>query len=129
MTGKITLITPPDIYENSNTSILFVNLQETEQDLISRWLTEYKLNVDYNFYVYNGENNVSWFLWAIGCCQYKFIDMDNSNEITQALSGYILGKNNFYYKTSNENLASIYSYISNRRVLKVEHFLEQAVND
>jgi hypothetical protein len=55
--------------------------------------------------------------------------MDNSNEITQALSGYILGKNNFYYKTNNENLASIYSYISNRRVLKVEHFLEQALDD
>jgi hypothetical protein len=129
MTGKITLITPPDIYENSNTSILFVNLQETEQDLISRWLTEYKLNIDCNFYVYNGENNVAWLLWAIGCCQYKFIDMDNSNEITQALSGYIVGKNNFYYKTNNENLASIYSYISNRRVLKVEQFLEQALDD
>lgn len=129
MTGKITLITPPDIYENSNTSILFVNLQETEQDLISRRLAEHELNIDCNFYVYNGENDVAWFLWAIGCCQYKFIDMDNSNEITQALSGYILGKNNFYYKTNNENLASIYSYISNRRVLKVEQFLEQALND
>jgi hypothetical protein len=129
MTGKVTLITPPDIYENSNASILFINLQEKEQDLISNWLTEYQLNVDCNFYVYNGENNISWFLWAIGCCQYKFIDLDNLNEITQSLSGYILGKNNFYYKTNNENLASIYSHISNRRVLKIEHFLEQALND
>jgi len=129
MTGKVTLITPPDIYENSNNSILFVNLQETDQDLISRWLTKNKLVIDCNFYVYNGESDIDWLLWAIGCCSHKFINLDNQNEITQALSGYILGKNNFYYRTDNENLANIYAYISNRRVLKMEHFLEQAFDD
>ena len=129
MSGKITLITPPDIYENGNTGILFVHLAESDQDCVSTWLPKINLSGDVNFYIYNGENDIPWLLWAIGCCQYKFVDIDNLNEITQALSGYILGKNNFYYKTKNENLASIYSHISNRRVLKIEHFLEQAFND
>jgi hypothetical protein len=129
MPAKITLITPPDIYENNNKSILFVHLNDGDQDLISKYLAQSKFDKDVNFYVYNGEPNITWLLWAIGCCQYKFIDLDGSNEITQALSGYILGKNNFYYKTSNENLASIYSYISNRRVLKIENVLEDFLND
>ena len=129
MTAKITLITPPDIFENNNTGILFVHLNDTDQDITSKYLSQSNIQKDINFYVYNGEPNIAWFLWAIGCCQYKFIDLDGSNEVTQALSGYILGKHNFYYKTSDENQASIYSYISNRRVLKIENVLEEFLND
>ena len=31
MNGKITLITPPDFFENDNHSILFVHLNDTDQ--------------------------------------------------------------------------------------------------
>jgi hypothetical protein len=38
MSGKITLITPPDIYENGNHSTLFIHPSDEEQDIISQWL-------------------------------------------------------------------------------------------
>lgn len=124
MTGKITLITPPDIYENANDSILFMNLSEQEQDSISQWLGEKNLEINLNLYVYNGEPNVVWLLWATNLCQYKYINLDGVSQVTNALGGYILSKNGVYYHTSDENLAAIYNHINNYRVTKVEHFLE-----
>jgi hypothetical protein len=129
MSGKITLITPPDIYENDDTGILFIHLADQDQDQVSTWLSKINLSKDVNFYVYNGENDIPWLLWAMGYCKFKFIDLDHVNNITRSLSGYILGRQGFYYKTQDENLASIYSYISNRRVLAVEQFLEHIFND
>jgi hypothetical protein len=129
MSGKITLITPPDIYENDDTGILFIHLADSDQDHVSSWLSKINLSNDVNFYIYNGEHDIPWLLWAMGHCKYKFIDLDYVNNITQSLSGYILGRQGFYYKTQEENLAAIYAYISNRRVLAVEQFLEHIFND
>ena len=61
MPGKITLITPPDFFENSNTSVLFAHISNEEQDVISRWLADSDFANNINFYVYSGEVNVSWF--------------------------------------------------------------------
>jgi hypothetical protein len=128
MNGKITLITPPDIFENGNLSILLANVNDKDQDAITKWLSESAFDQNVNIYFYSGEPNVSWFFHAIGCCEYKYIDLDNDNYITKALSGYVLGKSGFVYKTSDENLASVYSYINNDRVLRVEEFLERALS-
>ena len=68
MTGKITLITPPDIFENSNTSVLFAHITDEEQDVISRWLGNADFKTDVNFYVYSGEPNAMWFLYAMNRC-------------------------------------------------------------
>ena len=95
MQGKITLITPPDIFENSNPGILFVNLSDEDQDIVSKWLSAYNLKHDLNFYVFSGEPDVKWLFWAVGVCEYKYIDLDQGNEITKALDGYLLSKNNF----------------------------------
>ena len=129
MSGKITLITPPDIYENDDTGILFIHLADSDQDHVSSWLSKINLSNDVNFYIYNGEHDIPWLLWTMDHCKYKFIDLDYVNNITQSLSGYILGRQGFYYKTQEENLAAIYAYISNRRVLAVEQFLEHIFND
>jgi hypothetical protein len=128
MNGKITLITPPDIFENGNLSILLVNVNDKDQDAITKWLSESAFDQNVNIYFYSGEPNVPWFFHAIGCCEYKYIDLDNDNYITKALSGYVLGKSGFVYKTSDENLASVFSYINNDRVLRVEEFLERALS-
>ena len=98
MQGKITLITPPDIFENSNTSVLFSHITDEEQDTISKWLSTSDFNEDINFYVYSGEPNVSWFLYAMNRCEYKYINIDCVNYITQALSGYALTRNGTFYK-------------------------------
>jgi len=124
MSGKITLITPPDFYENSNTSVLFAHISDQEQEIISRWLAESDFVNNMNFYVYSGEVNVSWFLYALNRCEYKYINIDCVNYITQALSGYALGKSDTYYKTTDTNLSAVYSHINGNRVNRVEEFLE-----
>lgn len=124
MTGKITLITPPDIFENSNPSVLFVHITDEEQDVISRWLGSADFKTDINFYVYSGEPNAMWFLYAMNRCEHKYINIDCVNYITQALSGYALSKSGTFYKTQDENLAAVYSHINSNRVNQVEQFLE-----
>lgn len=103
MQGKITLITPPDIYENRELGVLFIHLNEDDQDRVSKWLSTASVDQNLNFYVYNGEVDVGWLLWAAGCCTYKYIDLDNTNYISKAISGYLLSKNDFYYKVTDEN--------------------------
>jgi len=129
MNGKLTLITPPDFYENSNTSILFINITEQEQDTVSKWLGSAKIEKDLNLYVYDGDTNASWFLYASNRCEHKYINMDHVNYITQALSGYILGKDGVYYRTSDVNLGAVLSHINHNRVDSVDIFLESILGD
>lgn len=129
MPGKITLVTPPDIFENQNPGILFVNISADEQDAVSKWLSEYNLEKDINFYIYTGEADPAWFFWALNYCQYKYVSVDNNDEITQNLIGYVLTKNNVYYSTQDQNLAALFSYINNNRVEKINSFLERAFSE
>jgi len=129
MTSKITLITPPDIYENENQSVLFIHLSDTDQDITSKWLSTNGFKNNLNFYVYNDESDVKWLLWAIGCCQHKYIDLDRINEITAILCGYMLGKHEFSYKISNENIAAVCNYINCNRVRNIEDFLKRAFGE
>ena len=129
MTGRITLITPPDIYENSNTSVLFAHISDRDQELVSKWLAEHELENDLNFYIYNGESEVPWFFWAVGCCQYKYIDLDGVNDISKLLSGYVLSKPGFFYKTEDENIAAVMSHINNNRISSIEKFLERLLSE
>lgn len=122
--GKITLITPPDIFENDNTSILFVHLTDEEQTQISEWLSKSTINSDLNIYVYEGEQDMPWIFYAMANCEYKYINLNGVNNITQPLSGYMLGKSNFYWKLDNDEQASVYSHISQHRVRQIEQFLE-----
>jgi hypothetical protein len=128
MTGKITLITPPDFFENRNRSILFVHLDDREQDQISQWLGKSESEDNINLYVYTGETEVAWALWAVNLCQHVYVNLDEVNDVSRALSGYLLSKNDVYYKTTNENLAAIYSHINNNRISSVEKFLESVLS-
>lgn len=125
MKGKITLVTPPDIYENSNTSVLFLHLNDADQDTVSQWLARTDIAVDVNIYMYTGEPNVPWLLYALSRCEYKYVDFDEATYITSALGSYILGKSDISYKASDENLAAIYSHINQNRVQTIEEFLER----
>ena len=124
--SKITLITPPDIFQNNNESILFMHLTDEEQDSVTEYLADY-LDRDVNIYLYSGEENIDWIFYALSCSKHKYINIDCVNHITQALSGYILSKNDVYYKTSN--LAEVYSHISTKRVDDIKHFLESIFSD
>lgn len=129
MSAKITLITPPDIFENHNKSLLFLHVSDQDQDIISKWLANRDLTYDVNFYIYTNEPNIDWLFWTLGSVKYKYIDIDNSNLITRSLAGFLLAKNDIYYKTQDENLAAIFSYINNNRIRSIETFLERAFGD
>ena len=127
MKSKLTLITPPDIFENSNVSVLLAHLSDQEQDAVSKWLHDADLSIDVNLYAYTGEPNPVWFLYALNRCEYKYININNVNLMTQALGGYILSKSNVYYRTDNENIAAVYSHINSNRTTSVEDFLESVL--
>jgi hypothetical protein len=55
MQGKVTLITPPDFFHNMNRSILFIDIDTTEQDAISKWLAKNNFKDPINIYYYQGE--------------------------------------------------------------------------
>jgi len=124
MKGKVTLITPPDIYENSNLSLLLVNLTEDEQIKFSEILGQYENLEHINIYFYSGETSPEWFLYALARSDYKYVNIDNIAPMSHFLLSYCLTKNNFFYKTSDENMAAICQYINQNRVKSVENFLE-----
>lgn len=129
MTNKITLITPPDIYENSNRSILFISLTEQDQEEASKWLAKKELKENLNFYIFSGEPNIMWLLHSAAVCEYKYVDLDSGNNISQAIVPYLLGKANFFYKTEDQNLAAIYGHINTNRVSNIEQFLEKVFSE
>ena len=104
MTNKITLITPPDFYENSNFSVLFMGLDEEQQDVVSRWLAENPVYPDTNIYFYQGEPNIPWLLYALNRSDAKFLNYNSGYAILNLLGSYMLGKSNMFYTTSDENI-------------------------
>jgi hypothetical protein len=129
MEGKLTLITPPDIFENESYSIMFMHLSDTDQETVSRWLANSDIKENVNIYFYAGENDLPWFFHALARAEYRYIDLDSVNKITTTLSGYILGKNNTFYKTSDENTSAVCHYINQNRITNIESFLQRSLND
>lgn len=128
MNGKITLITPPDFFENENQSLLFIHLQDNDQVKVSEWFAKSNLDSNVNVYFYNQENNAEWLLYAINRCEFKLIDLDYCNSMTQIFLGHFLSKNNFCWKTADVNTSQICQYINTNKITKIEDFLEKAFN-
>jgi len=129
MEGKITLITPPDVFENESFSILFIHLDDEDQEIVSKWLSESTIKFNVNIYFYSGETDMPWFFHAMAISEYKYINLDGLNNITSTLSGYVLGKTNTHYKTTDENVAAVCQHINQNRLTKIESFLQRALND
>lgn len=129
MNSKITLITPPDFFENESKSIMFIHLSDEDQEKVSVWLANNPLTEHLNIYFYSGESNLDWAFYALSRCEYKFIDVDRLNNITTALAGYILGKKNTYYKTNDTNLSLIFNHINQNKIINIENFLSKVFND
>jgi len=128
MPNKITLITPPDYYENENLSVLLIGITEDEQTLASQWLGEHPDFPNVNFYFYQNEQNVPWLLYAVNRSTYTYLNLDMENPVLIYLSSYILGKPSSFYKTSNLGLKEIMQHINNQYVPNIEKFLEKVFN-
>jgi hypothetical protein len=129
MSNKITLITPPDIYENSNVSVLFIGLTEKDQDDASLWLGKHDNYPDCNFYYFQGENNPTWLLYALHRADHVYLNFDTEHAIINIMGSYILSRPRVFYSTKDENLKALMSHINNRYVSNVEQFLEKVFND
>lgn len=127
MNGKITLITPPDFYESSNLSILFCHLNEKQQEAVSSYLKASNIQSNINIYVYDKECDLEWLLYAYNLCDYKYLNLDQLDIITEIMAGYWLSKKNVYYNIADDVKAEIYKHINGNRVFDIEKFLERIV--
>lgn len=129
MTAKITLITPPDIFENSNVALAFFNPSEEDQDISSEWLSANLKDIDLNLYYYQGEPEVPWLLHAIGVSKSIYFNCDKTPDVSTILMAYILSKPNVYYKTTNPHIQAIAQYFNQRSVNSISEFLEKVLHD
>jgi len=126
MEGKITLITPPDFFENESKSVLFMHLSDSDQEAVSKWLAGATLNENINIYFYDHEIEIPWLLHALARCEYKFVDLNNASYSTDVLTGHLLSKRDTFYKIDNENISSVCHYLNQNRISNVQTFLEKA---
>jgi hypothetical protein len=129
MGSKITLITPPDIYENFNTSLLLLGLTDRDQDQASLWLGENAKDIDLNLYFYQGENNMTWLLYALNRANATFVNLDADTAIINIMGSYILGKQGVYFTCQDENMKALVGHINNNFVPDVETFLKKVLDE
>lgn len=129
MSLKITLITPPDIYQNDSPSIFLMNLVESEQDRATAWLAKSKLDISINIYFYQNEMHPSWFLHALAVSQHKYIDIDNTKGLSEYYLSYVLGKDSVYFRTSDTNKSAVFNHINFNKVNDVCDFLERVISE
>ena len=125
MENKLTLITPPDFYENNNLSILFLSLSSDEQEQVSVWLKDNSIPEDLNLYTYQGENNMQWLLYAIARSDAKYVNLDSEDGITNVMASYVLSRPNVFWHTDNSDLKDVLVHLSNGYVDSVIDFLQK----
>lgn len=125
MKNKITLITPPDYFENSNCSVLLIDINEKDQETITDWLNAEETNIDLNLYYYNNDKDAKWLLSSLSKATIVFISADDLSEEPSLLLGYILSKPHVYYKTQNENYSETLKFINSNRVPDIRYFLDE----
>ena len=128
MESKLTLITPPDFYENGNLSLLFLSISDEEQKEVSVWLKDNKLPEDLNLYTYQGEPNVEWLFYALARSDYKYINLDSDDGMTNVLSSYIVSRPNVFWHTENPDLRSVLEHLNGGYVESVTDFLIKLYN-
>ena len=127
--NKITLITPPDYFENSNPSILLIGLDETQQDQITVCLRDNDLAPQINLYYYQDEENLEWLLYALARSQAIFINADCTNFIVKNMLSYILSRPNVYWSTQDEDLRKLFGYINGHYVNTIEDFFKGLLDE
>ena len=127
MTLKITLITPPDIYENNNDSIMLLNLTEAQQTAATECLGQVDSEKEMNIYFYTDEPDVHWILHSMAASKYKYINADNAIGVSGLLLAYILSKPNTFYSSEDPNVSSVFGYINTNRVSGITEFFERTL--
>jgi len=129
MTGKITLISPPDVFVNKSASIILVNITPGEQESVSNWFSEHPLGRELNIYFYSNEQNISWLVTAYNVAQYRYVNIDNTVDQSGVLTSYLLSLENSYYSTSSNDTFEIFKLLNTSKVDSVIGFLDKVVTN
>jgi hypothetical protein len=131
MTGKITLISPPDVYVNKSYSIILVNTTDEEESKITEWFTEHNLEKEISIYFYNGTNNLQWLVTAFSIAKHRYINVDQTYQLTNDnshyLLSYLLSCDNCHYTLKNDNLFEIYRLLNTSRIDSITEFLDRVI--
>jgi hypothetical protein len=127
MPGKITLISPPDVYINRGFSIILVNTTDAEQEAISNWFTENSLDSEISIYFYNNERNLQWLVTAYAMSKYRYINIDNTSDESKLLISHFLSSDNSYYTLSDTNLYEVFRLLNTSKLESVLDFLDKVV--
>ena len=127
MTGKITLISPPDVYVNKSYSIILVNTTEAEQEAISNWFQENELKGELCVYFYNNEKNIQWLLMAYNVAKQRYVNLDNTRDESGLLASYLLSLDNCYYTLSDPNHNEVFRLLNTSKIESIIEFLEKVV--
>jgi hypothetical protein len=129
MTGKITLISPPDVFVNKSASIILVNITPGEQESVSNWFSEHPLGRELNIYFYGNEQNISWLVTAYNVAQYRYVNIDNTADQSGVLTSYLLSLENSYFSTSSNDTFEIFKLLNTSKVDSVIGFLDKVVTN
>lgn len=125
MNNKFTFITPPDVYENFNMSILFVHTDDNDKEKIIKWLSNSTFDQNINIYLFDKEIDIQWLFHYSSISKFKYINIDKTTIITHPLTSYLIGKYDFCYNTTDINLSQVFGHLSNNKVNQIEKFLER----
>jgi len=131
MTGKITLISPPDIYVNKSFSIILVNTTDDEEAAITDWFSGQHLGKEVSIYFYNGDNSIQWLMTAFSIAKHKYINVERTIQLerdnSKHLLSYLLSCDDCYYTLENEDLFEIYKLLNTSRIDSVTEFLNRVI--
>lgn len=127
MTGKITLISPPDVFLNKAHSIILVNTTSEEQEAISDWFVNQNLKRELSVYFYNNERNLQWLLTAFNIAKYRYVNVSNTRDESGLMLSFLLSLENCYYSINDANQYEIFRLLNNSKIEKITEFLEKAI--
>ncbi len=131
MTGKITLISPPDVYVNKSHSIILVNTTDEEEAEITDWFSKHSLEKEISIYFYNGTNNLQWLVTAFSIAKHRYVNVENTHKSpldnSHFLISYLLSCDNCQYTLKDDNLFEIYRLLNTSRIASVTEFLDRVI--
>lgn len=128
MKNKITLITPPDFFENDSFSLMFVGLQSIEQEKLTKFLSNSEYDKEVNIYFYVDEKDPNWLLYSLSKSNLIFLNLNNIKSSANIFSSYILSKSNVYFTTESEDIGDQLKIINSNRIPDFDFFLEEILN-
>jgi len=127
MKNKITLITPPDFFENSSFSLLLLDITDADQITVTNWLSKSDQEKDLNLYFYSQNKDAKWMLSAFNKADLVFVDLDNLSPDIVLLAGYLLSNPKVFFQSRKEENVEAVKFINTNQVPDVRYFLDEVL--